>query len=107
MGSPKICSEAIGSQGGTVSYLLPAKHDRTDVQNRHTLAYTMIGEGFKFGPMDFGEKFWDISGKLITSKQISVHPPKVGKGGLEGVFNGLQQLREGKVSGVKLVYRVA
>ncbi|KAI7325863.1 GroES-like protein [Hortaea werneckii] len=114
--SPKICSEAIGSQGGTVSYLLPAKHDRADVQNRHTLAYTMIGEGFKFGPMDFpdkpedkefGEKFWDISGKLITSKQISVHPPKVGKGGLEGVFDGLQQLREGKVSGVKLVYRVA
>lgn len=44
--------------------------------------------------------------KLVASKQISVHPPKLGKGGLEGVLDGLQQLREGKVSGMKLVYRV-
>lgn len=113
--SPKICSEAIGSKGGMVSYLLPAKHERSDVKNGHTLGYTIIGEAFKFGPMEypdkpedrkFGQEFWDMSAKLITSKQISVHPPQVGKDGLKGVFDGLQQLREGKVSGRKLVYRV-
>jgi NADPH:quinone reductase-like Zn-dependent oxidoreductase len=31
---PKISSEAISSQGGQISYLLPAKHDRTDVSNK-------------------------------------------------------------------------
>ena len=65
--SPKICSEAISSKGGQVSYLLPAKHDRSDVENKHTLAYTITGEAFKFGPADvpakpedleFGKKFW-------------------------------------------------
>lgn len=43
---------------------------------------------------------------MIASSQIAVHPPRVGKGGLEGVFDGLEQLKTGKVSGVKLVYRV-
>ena len=52
------------------------------------------------------DRFWDLSTKLIASSQISVHPPRVGKGGLQGVFDGLEQLKEGKVSGVKLVYRI-
>jgi NADPH:quinone reductase-like Zn-dependent oxidoreductase len=32
--SPKISSEAISSQGGQVSYLLPARRRRTDVENK-------------------------------------------------------------------------
>jgi hypothetical protein len=35
-----------------------------------------------------------------------VHPVKLGSGGLEGVLDGLDQLKEGKVSGVKLVYKI-
>lgn len=112
--SPKICSEAISSKGGVISYLLPAKHERQDVENKHTLAYTATGEGFKFGPMEvppkpedfeFAKHFWDLATKLVASKQISVHPPKVGYG-LQGIFDGLQQMREGKVSGTKLVYKI-
>lgn len=113
--SPKICSEAISSKGGKVSYLLPAEHDRKDVENARTLAYTVTGEGFKFGPADvpanpedfeFAKKFWSLAADLLAEKKLEVHPPKVGKGGLQGVFDGLQQLREQKVSGTKLVYHV-
>jgi hypothetical protein len=43
---------------------------------------------------------------LIASAQLAVHPPKVGKDGLKGVLDGMEQLRQGKVTGVKLVYRV-
>ena len=50
--------------------------------------------------------FWELSTKLIASKQIAAHPPKVGKDGLKGVLSGLEELKSGKVSGVKLVYRV-
>lgn len=32
--SPKISSEAVSSRGGQVSYLLPARHRRTDVKNK-------------------------------------------------------------------------
>ena len=133
--SPKISSEAISSKGGEVSYLLNPKHDRTDVENkvRHhrlgsltnthanassqaTLGYTVTGEAFKFfggmefpaKPQDFefGKTFWELATKLLASQQLTVHPTKVGSGGLQGVLKGLDELREGKVSGVKLVYRV-
>lgn len=112
--SPKICSEAISSKGGAISYLLPVTHERQDVENKRTLGYTVTGEGFKFGPtefppnpkdFEFGKQFWDLATKLVASKQISVHPPKVGHG-LQGIFDGLQQLKEGKVSGTKLVYKI-
>lgn len=51
-------------------------------------------------------RFCELSTKLLASSQVSVHPPKVGKDGLKGVFDGMQQLKEGKVSGTKLVYNV-
>lgn len=134
--SPKICSEAISSKGGVVSYLLFAKHDRTDVENKvtqasrnvpfrlslltifeqHTLAYTVTGEGFKFGPkeyppnsedFEFAKKFWDLSAMLLANGQIKVHALEKGKDGLKGVFDGMQKLKDGKVSGKKLVYGVA
>ncbi|GAB7365801.1 hypothetical protein MBLNU230_g7134t1 [Neophaeotheca triangularis] len=113
--SPKICSEAIGSAGGIVSYLLPTKHDRTDVDNRLTLGYTVMGESFMFGPtewkakpedLEFGRKFWELSEKLFAEGKVKVHPPQVEKGGLQGVFDGLKALREERVSGKKLVYNV-
>ncbi len=46
--SPKICCDAISSKGGVISYLLQAKHDREDVENKHTLGYTVTGESFEF-----------------------------------------------------------
>jgi len=114
--SPKISSEAISSKGGVVSYLLNPKHDRTDVENKATLGYTITGEAFKFfGGMDvpakpqdfeFGKTFWELATKLLASQQLTVHPTKVGSGGLQGVLKGLDELREGKVSGVKLVYKI-
>lgn len=113
--SPKICSEAISSSGGTISYLLKAEHERADVENKRTLGYTVMGEAFeKFGgkspakPEDFEfcREFWKLSEGLIGEGKVRPHPVRVGEKGLEGVFEGMQMLREGKVSGVKLVYRV-
>ncbi|KAK3630657.1 hypothetical protein LTR56_017337 [Elasticomyces elasticus] len=113
--SPKICSEAISSKGGVVSYLLPTKHERSDVENKSTLGYTIFGEAFNFAGHDMpasqedfekGREFWELSTKLLAEKKIQVHPPRMEKGGLEGVFDGMKQLKEGKVSGVKLVYHI-
>lgn len=114
--APKICEESISSKGGKVSHLLPAQGTRDDVVNEFMLGYTVTGEAFSYRNKDvpakpqdfeFGKKFWDLSTKLIEAGRIKVHQPKVGKDGLVGVFDGMQQFREGKVSGVKLVYRVS
>lgn len=113
--SPKICEEAISSRGGAISYLLNAKHSRSDVENKHTFGYTIFGEAFdKRGshfdakPEDFehSKMFWGITQKLVDEGKLATHPSKVGKDGLVGAFDGFQQFRDGKVSGVKLVYRV-
>lgn len=113
--SPKICEEAISSKGGAISYLLNAKHTRTDVENKHTFGYTIFGEDFeKRGnkwtakPEDYehAKKFWVITKKLLEDGKLKTHPTKVEKNGLVGAFDGFQQFRDAKVSGVKLVYRV-
>jgi hypothetical protein len=52
-------------------------------------------------------RFSELSTKLLASSQISVHPPKVGKDGLKGVLQGMDDLKDGRVSGIKLVYNVS
>lgn len=82
---------------------------------KHTSGYTVFGEAFdKLGehvpakPEDFEhcKKFWRLAEELFRSGQLRAPPVRVGKDGLVGVFDGMQQSRDGKVSGEKLVYRV-
>lgn len=110
--SPGICAAALSSSGGHVSILLPVKDfPRDDVKVTHTLAYTAIGEKyndrFQASQTDyeFGAKFWKVAEGLLNEGKIKAHPTEVRKG-LEGVPQGLQDLKDGKVSGVKLVYTV-
>ena len=60
----------------------------------------------KLQDFEFAKKFWDLATKLLASQRVVVHPVEVGSNGLAGVLDGLNRLKEGKVSGVKLVYRI-
>ncbi|KAK9427352.1 hypothetical protein V1505DRAFT_380430 [Lipomyces doorenjongii] len=80
-----------------------------------TLAYTVFGEPFEFGPdtipaiperFEFARNWTEVVELLLFAGKIKVPKPKIGKGGLKGVLEGLQLLRENKVSGERLVYRV-
>jgi NADPH:quinone reductase-like Zn-dependent oxidoreductase len=111
--STEICLAAIGSEGGHLSALLPPPKDisRKDVKAVWTLAYTALGEKYNDKvpesqtDYEFGAKFWKASEELINSGKIRAHPTEV-RSGLDGVPQGLQDLKDGKVSGVKLVYKV-
>ncbi|OCL09875.1 oxidoreductase-like protein [Glonium stellatum] len=113
--SPLICCEAIGSAGGKYSALLKVTElPRDDVSNALTVGYTAIGEDFVAGQYtypaskedyEFAVKFWKVAEGLINEGKIKAHPVKV-MGGLAGIPGGLQDLKDGKVSGEKLVYRV-
>lgn len=79
------------------------------------LAYTALGEAFKkFGmefpanPADyeFSQKAFKVAEGLFAEKKLTVHPVKIGNKGLEGVFDGLKTMREGGVSGFKLVHQL-
>ena len=114
--SGQICEAAISSKGGKISYLLDSgNHSRKDVERLRTSAYSVFGEAFdKLGAhvpakpdhFEHGKMFWQLTEDLVRAGKLKPHPVKVGEDGLVGVFDGLQQMRDGKVSGVKLVYRV-
>ncbi|KAH7397371.1 chaperonin 10-like protein [Pyrenochaeta sp. MPI-SDFR-AT-0127] len=111
-GSSDIVAAAISSNGGHVSGLLSLKNfPRDDVKTQLTLAYTALGEKYnesvpaKQADYEFGSKFWKAAEGLFNSGKIKAHPTEV-RNGLEGIPQGLNDLKDGKVSGVKLVYRV-
>ncbi|RAH70537.1 zinc-binding alcohol dehydrogenase family protein [Aspergillus aculeatinus CBS 121060] len=113
--SAKFCDEALSTEGGEYSALLAVGIERQNVNDRWTLAYTAVGEDFTFGetPMpakpqdrEFAARFWETATQLLAEGKIKVHRPKVGARGLEGVMEGLELLKQDKVSGEKLVYNV-
>ena len=110
-GSPALCAAAMSSEGGHYSALLPVKDfPRDDVRNSWTLGYTVLGEKYsdqipaKQEDWEFGVEFWRLSAELLNSGKIKAHPAEVRKGGLEAIPQGIEDLKEGTVSGVKLVY---
>jgi len=70
--------------------------------------YIFEGDTYPAQPEDFvfAKEFTTIAEKLWMEGKYKAHPQRVGSGGLRGAVEGMQEMREGKVSGVKLVYRV-
>lgn len=111
--SVEICAPILAS-GGLYGSLGAVKLPRDDITLSVTLAYRSIGEPVeKLGnrwddnakDFEFMKEWVPIAESVIAEGKIKVHPPKVGKG-LEGVLEGMDLLRDGKVSGNKLVYTV-
>lgn len=114
--SAEYCDAAMSSTGGDYTALLAVGVKRENVNNHMTLGYTAVGEAFdKFGRFwpaqpenkEFAIGWWKIAEPLLADSKIKVHTPKVNPGGLRGVIEGLQLLKNDKVSGEKLVYNVA
>ena len=55
---------------------------------------------------EFAKKFFGITEKLLAEGKLKTHPEQVGEKGLEGALKGMQDMKDEKVSGKKLVYRV-
>ena len=117
--APKICADALSSSGGYYVALLAIKDfPRDDIETNRTLAYSAMGEPMKFGAngreisakledFDFAVMWMRLAEELLTAGKLKTHSPAVKPDGLKGVLEGLELLREGKVSGEKLVYRIA
>ncbi|PNP37788.1 hypothetical protein TGAMA5MH_10273 [Trichoderma gamsii] len=80
------------------------------------MAYSVFGQPFQRGlssegsPEDneFANKFRDIAEPLLREGKLKAPRIEVNRGGsgLEGVLVGLEELRQGKVSGAKLIYTI-
>ncbi|KAL4867890.1 hypothetical protein BDV12DRAFT_209486 [Aspergillus spectabilis] len=113
--SVEFCDGAVSSSGGTYSALLRVESKRPEVESKYTLGYTALGEEKLIGGVRleaskkdraFAEMFWELSRGLFEKGLVKTHPVSVRAGGLQGAVEGLDAMREGKVSGEKLVYRV-
>lgn len=119
--SPRITVSALSTtKPSTYTTLLPVpegdiKKLNANVKMGWTLAYTIIGEFFMMGPsemqakpedFEFAKTFWELSRELLQDGKLKVHRPSVNKygKGLEGVLEGMDAMRKGKISGEKLVY---
>jgi len=115
--SPKICADAISTKGGHYSALLDVKDfPRNDVKHGYTLGYTVTGEFCKFQgrselpakpeDFEFGKGHIALCDRLLAEGKIRAIPTDVRRGGLEKIHEGLDDLRNGRVSGKKIVYEV-
>ena len=117
--SPKICADALSSSGGDYAALLAVKDfPRGDVKTHRTLAYSAVGEPMKFGAngqeipgnpedLEFAAMWTVLAEGLLANGKLKAHGSNVQPDGLQGVMKGLDLLKKGKVSGEKLVYRIA
>jgi len=71
-------------------------------------SYIFEGEYMEAQPGDFvfGSEFYPIAESLWAQGKWTPHPQRIEEGGLLGISDGLQQMRDSRVSGEKLVYRV-
>ncbi|TVY90311.1 hypothetical protein LAWI1_G003605 [Lachnellula willkommii] len=61
----------------------------------------------KLEDYEFTVKFIKLVDGLITEGKIVPHPATVGTDGLYGILDAFQLMREDKVRGTKLVFRIA
>ena len=113
--SAKICAEAFGPEGGIYCALLPEECHAEKVKSVFFLGYAISGEDYVFENEFFsaqpeafesGRRHLGVVEELWDRNMWKVHPQQVEEGGLGGITTGMQVMKAGKVSGVKLIYRV-
>ncbi|KAI3323394.1 GroES-like protein [Xylariaceae sp. AK1471] len=110
-------------EGGKPKYgtIIPVKREVLEQVNPvvdgpyFTIGYDAIGEEYnRFGSVfkpnteevEFARMFWNLTQELLQSGKLTPLKPEVNRfgSGLEGVIKGLDELRNDRVSGTKLVY---
>ncbi|OTB00238.1 hypothetical protein M426DRAFT_66299 [Hypoxylon sp. CI-4A] len=118
--SLQICADALTSQSDVAVYIaaLPIgdKFPRKDVQHGWTSGYTAFGEMThltgKLRPTSMidpasAAEYWKMTTELLRHDRLRLAPLVHSReGGLAGIPTGLSELRGGRVSAGKLVYRI-
>ncbi|ATY60948.1 zinc binding protein [Cordyceps militaris] len=115
-GTTEFCASVLQPGGSVIVLLQPKAAEIDGVKVQHILAYTLFGREFHLLPPK-GPKFpANAEDRAVLARFFALLPKIVGElesipikelaGGLEGLGEGLTLLREGKVSGTKLGYKL-
>lgn len=106
-GSQEILSKVIDPHG-KVTFVLPYKDAEKYFPETVNLAFTSVGSvhGQETGDRDLGFVYFRYFGKGLEDGWFKGHPYEVRKGGLQGIEAALQDLKAGKASAIKYVFRI-
>ena len=107
-GSLEATLRIIEPNGGTICTVLPPKLFAKDKENFRypdgvNATNSSVPRVFSTHK-DFGYVWSRYLGRLLETERLKAHPHEVIPGGLKGVLVGLNNLKNGKASGVKYVY---
>ncbi|KAK5053050.1 hypothetical protein LTR84_002024 [Exophiala bonariae] len=116
--SAQICANALSSvsTGCRYSSFLSNRSPREDVESIGTNMYTVWGEYFRVGTLEYpansadfewATKFMGLTEELLAKGQLKPHNYVMKQNGLAGVLTGLDDLKSNRISAQKLVYRVS
>ncbi|KAI1135479.1 putative alcohol dehydrogenase [Hypoxylon sp. FL0543] len=109
-GSLEATLRVIDHNGGAISTLLPPKlfakdGDKFKYPDGVTATNTAVPRVFSTHK-NFGYLWSRYLGRLLEDGRLKPHPYEVIPGGLKGALTGLRNLKSGKASAVKYVYRI-
>ena len=118
-GSPEIARHALAENGNHfyASLAMGREFSHPNTTSSFPFAYTASGERTEFDngkikfeasedDFQFAKMFVEMSEKLLVEGKIKPLRMRAEKGGLRGVLQGIDDLRQKKVSAEKLVYPV-
>ncbi|KAJ5642146.1 alcohol dehydrogenase [Penicillium lividum] len=118
--SMRFCYAAMGRAGGKYVALNPFSehlHNRKVIEPDWILATRINGEGSSWPPpfqcpddfsiLDVSLPLYEVFQRLLDDGKLRPHTVKLEAGGLGGIPEGVQKIRSGEISGVKLVYSLA
>jgi NADPH:quinone reductase-like Zn-dependent oxidoreductase len=125
-GSTQQCADALADSspsGQSIYYGSITKFEkfpREDAVVSYSIGYSAEGEDWEIGweentmripgnieHLEWMKKWTVVVEKLAVEGKWKPHRQEVRSGGFEGILQGLEDLKNGKVSGAKLTYRVA
>ncbi|OJJ45192.1 hypothetical protein ASPZODRAFT_133825 [Penicilliopsis zonata CBS 506.65] len=116
--SPELCDAALSSDSSIVHFgtVHPDDPPREGFASfSSTSMYTMFGEKFdKYGhhypaseeDFEFAKRWTTFIERIVAEGKLIPHPKRVENGGLDGILDGLAMLKEEKIRGEKVVYRI-
>ncbi|KAB8360650.1 hypothetical protein FH972_024388 [Carpinus fangiana] len=111
--SSENAAKAMGGKGAKITRVLPMVNDDGQFSTEDAwviegveTSKTMVAD-VHASQTDFGQALTSLLGKGLQEGWFKAHPQTVISGGLVGVQEGLTNLKEGKASATKYVFRIA
>jgi NADPH:quinone reductase len=93
---------------GRITVVLPLGQDYSSIPETVVRSNTLVGSVHQEGPdREFANAWFKLFAMGLKEGWFSGHPFEVVPGGLGGVQSGLRNLKEGRASAVKYVFRIS